>query len=101
MFCTLSKQNVFRHFFFAERTVTGIVYVDMLEEFLVPILEEQSPDGLLFRQYGAHQHFHREVTDFLNRKFPEKFIGGGEAITWPPDLPPLDVFFWGYIRDAV
>jgi hypothetical protein len=43
VFCALSKQNVLGPFFFAERTVTGIVYLDMLEELLVPILEEVCP----------------------------------------------------------
>jgi hypothetical protein len=44
----------------------------MLEEFLMHILEEEGPDDVLFQQDGAHPHFHKEVTDFLNIKFPEK-----------------------------
>jgi hypothetical protein len=44
------------------------------------------------------------VKDVLNRKFPEKYIGGRGPITWPPcapDLTRLEFFFWGYIKDAV
>jgi hypothetical protein len=91
-------------FLFAERTVTGIVYLDMLEEFLMPILEEQCPEDKLFQQDGAPTHFYSEVKDFLNRKFPEKYIGGRVPITWPPrspDLTRLEFFFCGYIKDAV
>jgi hypothetical protein len=68
----------------------------MLEEFLMLILEEEGPDGMLFQQGGAPPHFHNEVTDFLNRKFPEKWIDRGRPIIWPPrspDLTALDFFF--------
>jgi hypothetical protein len=30
---------------------------------------------VLFQQDGAPPHFHKEVTDFSKRKFPEKWIG--------------------------
>jgi hypothetical protein len=75
-----------------------------VEEFLMPILEQQSPDDTLFQQDEESPHFHKELTDFLNRKFPEKWIEWGRPITWPPrspDLTPLDFCFWGYIKDAV
>jgi hypothetical protein len=39
-----------------------------------------------------------------NRKFPEKWIGRGGPITWPPhspDLTPLNILFWVYSKDAV
>jgi hypothetical protein len=52
--------------------MTGIVYLDMLEKFLMSISEEWSPDDILFQQYRVPPHFHKEVMDFLNCKFPEK-----------------------------
>jgi hypothetical protein len=69
-----------------------------VEKFLMPILEEEGPDDMLFQQHGVPPHFHKEVTDFLNRKFPEKWIGRGGTITWPPrspDLIPLDFILLG------
>jgi hypothetical protein len=102
--CTLFEQNVFGHFFFADCALTGIVHLNILEEFLMPILEEQGPDNLLFQQDGAPPHFHREVTDFLNHKFLKKQSGRGGPITWPPhliDLTPPDFLFCGYIKNAV
>jgi hypothetical protein len=69
-----------------------------VEEFLMHILEEECPDDMLFQQDGAPPHLHKEVTEFLNRKFPEKWIGRGGPVTWPPRLPdltPLEFFFWG------
>jgi hypothetical protein len=37
MCCVLSRQKVFGPFFFAAHNVTGL---DMLEEFVMPVLEE-------------------------------------------------------------
>jgi hypothetical protein len=59
---------------------------------------------MLINQDGVPPHFHEEMMDFLNCKFPEKWIGKSRPITWPPcspDLTPLDFFFWVYIKDAV
>jgi hypothetical protein len=83
---------VFRPFF-SERTVTGIV-----EEFLIPILEEAGPDDTLSQQDGLPPHFHKELAGVFNRKNPEKYIGRGGPITWPPRSPaltPLDFLFGG------
>jgi hypothetical protein len=66
--------------------MTGIMYLDVLEEFLKPVLEE-CLDDVLFQQDGALLHFHKEVTDFLNCKFPEKWIDRGEPVSWPPSFP--------------
>jgi hypothetical protein len=98
VFCALSKQNLFRHFFFAKHTVIGIVYLDKLEEFLKSILEKEGPNDMLFQQDGALPYFHKEVTDFSNLKFPDKQIGRDRPITClprSPDLTPLDFFLWG------
>jgi hypothetical protein len=46
VFCALSEENVFGPIFFVESTVTGIVYLDMLEEFLMSILEEEGLDDM-------------------------------------------------------
>jgi hypothetical protein len=76
----------------------------MLEDYLMHILEEEGPYDMLFQEDGAlPPHFHKEVTDFLNQKFPYKWIGRGGPITWPPHSPdrtPLDFLFCGYIKDA-
>jgi hypothetical protein len=51
----------------------------VLEEFLVFPVEEHRPDDLLFRELAPH--FHKEATNFLNLKFPEKRIGGVAHVT--------------------
>ena len=49
-------------------------------------------------QDGAPPHFSCSVTDVLNERFPDVWIGRGGPIPWPtrrPDLSPLDFFLWG------
>jgi hypothetical protein len=69
-----------------------------MEEFLMLILEEQGPDDMLFQKDGAPPHFHKEVTDFSNCKFQEKYIGGAGLSLG--HLVPLIFLFWGYIKDG-
>jgi hypothetical protein len=87
-------------FFFSERTVIGIVYLLMLEGFLMPIYEEEGPDDMLFQQDRAPSRLQKEIKGHINRKFPKKWIGRGGSITWPlssPDLTPLDLYFLIYV----
>ena len=55
-------------------------------------------------QDGAPPHFSCFVTDVLNERFPDAWIGRGGPIPWPsrsPDLSLLDFFLWGYIKNIV
>lgn len=108
VFCALSRTKVYGPFFFAERTVTGISYLDMLEQWLFPQLMEDSQD-FIFQQDGAPPHWHLDVRNFLNQSLPERWIGriGNEDLAlhfWPPrspDLTPCDYFLWGYVKESV
>lgn len=76
--------------------MTSTVYLDMLKEFLMPILEEEGPNDMVFQCDGVHINFHKKVTDFLNSKVPEKWIGSGKYITWyiiHLTLLPLNFYF--------
>jgi hypothetical protein len=58
----------------------------------------------VFMQDGAPPHFSCFVTDVLNERFPDAWIGRGGPIPWPPrspDLSTLDFFLWGYIKNIV
>jgi len=44
------------------------------------------------------------VTDVLNERLPDAWIGRGGPIPWPPrspDLSPLHFFLWGCIKNIV
>ena len=57
--CLVSE--VFWPFHFSECTVTGVVYLDMLEEFLLPIFIEEDPNGMLLQQTGTLPNFYIAV----------------------------------------
>ena len=69
IFCAVSTFKVYGPFFFTEQTVTGIAFLDMLTEWLLTQLNEDSADFIL-KIDGAPPHFHRHVKEFLNRLLP-------------------------------
>jgi hypothetical protein len=77
-----------------EMTITGIVYLDMLQEFLIPKLDEDDQEGRIhFQEVGASPHYLGEVCEYLNTLFPGRWIDRAAPIAWPcrsPDLTPLD-----------
>lgn len=59
---------------------------------------------VIYQQDGAPPHFGRQVTDWLNNNYSERWIGRGGPIEWParsPDLTPLDFYLWGFMKDYV
>jgi hypothetical protein len=43
--CALSKERVYGLFFFMETTITGIMYLDMHQQFLILQLDEDEQEG--------------------------------------------------------
>ena len=99
VFCAISSQNVYDPFFFAEETATGRTYLDMLQRWLMPQL--QNITMFIFQQDRSPAHFHCEVRQYLNTLLPGRWIGrasGNEQplLLWrwdPLTLHP--VIFWG------
>ena len=77
----------------------------MLQQFLIPQLDEDDQEGRIhFQQDGAPPHYLGEVREYLNTRFPGRWIGRAAPIAWPPrspDLTPLDFFLWGFVKDRV
>lgn len=73
---------------------------DYLED--IPIILRQS---MIFQLDGAPMHNARTVREWLDTKFPGKWIGRNSShIKWPPrspDLTPLDYFLWGTLKEKV
>nr|CAH7734498.1 unnamed protein product [Callosobruchus chinensis] len=107
VFCAIPNRHVFGPFFFAEKTATGIVYADLLSEWLMPQLEEKVPD-FVFQQDGAPPHWHNSVREHLNEHLPRRWIGRARVnlpfLLWlprSPDLIPCDFFLWRYVKHTV
>jgi hypothetical protein len=84
--------TVYGPFFFMETTITGIVYLDMLRQFLIPQLDEHDQKGPIhFQQDSAPPRYLEEMRDYLNTRFPGWWTDRAAPIAWPPrspDLPP-------------
>jgi len=98
VFCAVSTFKVYGPFLFSKQIVTGIEFLDMLTEWLLPQLNEDSAD-----LDAAPPHFHRHVREFLNQHLPQQWIGLGTdndqmLLPWPPcspDATPCNLFLWG------
>ncbi|KAJ8954712.1 hypothetical protein NQ318_011405 [Aromia moschata] len=80
--------------------LTGNGYLNFLQHVLPNLLEEV-PLGILRQMWyfhdGAPPHFARQVRDFLNVEYPNRWIGRNGPIHWParsPDLTPCDFYYY-------
>ena len=100
LFWAVSSCQVYGPFFFAEPTVTGISYLDMLQLWLMPQLQENS-EVFIFQQDGAPPHFHFDVGAQISANLPGRWIrrashNDSPLLPWPPrspDLIPCDFFY--------
>ena len=80
----------------------------MLQQWLLPQLEEDSADFIL-QLDGAPPHYHGNVQRHLNETLAQRWIGRASQedrtlICWPPRSPglsPCDFFLWGFVKDHV
>ena len=89
--------SIYGPFFFTETNVTGVAYLDILQQWLMPQLHE---DNLVFicKQMGQRPI----VCHFLNNEVRRRWIGRGfdddnHILPWPLRSPDLtsDDFFHG------
>lgn len=103
VWCAVSHTEVIGPFFFAETSINSVTYLDMLDLYAVPQMQQHQPD-VIFQQDGAPPHWGVIVRDFLDENFPDRWCGRGGPIPWPPrspDLTPLDFFLWGFVKNIV
>jgi hypothetical protein len=94
-------------FFCRESAITGDIYLDLLQLYVFPQIEDvgrEIENRVIFMQDGAPPHFSLPVRGAFNEKFPNAWIGKGGPISWPPrspDLTQMDCFLWGYVKNCV
>uniref|UniRef100_A0A1B6EKB9 DUF4817 domain-containing protein n=1 Tax=Cuerna arida TaxID=1464854 RepID=A0A1B6EKB9_9HEMI len=106
VWCGLMNDRIVGPFIFAEKTITGDIYCDMLELYVFPQVDDiEAEKGLvIFQQDGAPPHYKQCVRSALDARFPGRWMGRGGPIAWPPrspDITPLDFFLWGYVKNFV
>ena len=76
-------------------TVNGARYSTMINEFLLPKIQDIGVANLWFQQDDAACHTAGETIDLLKENFHEQIISRNGPVNWPPrycDLTPLDYF---------
>ena len=90
--------------------MTGKVYLDMLENWLMPQVADEEVQGYIYQEDGAPPHWHKEVREYLNEHLPGRWVGraadtDNTFCAWPPRSPDLtvcDFCLWGFvIKDDV
>lgn len=87
--------------------LTGRDYLNFIQNELAELLDDV-PIGtrleMIFQHDGAPAHFSQLVRNWLNEKFPGRWMGRGGPINWParsPDLNPLDYYLWGNMCNII
>lgn len=111
VWAAISARGIIGPYFFENQrgvavTVRAENYCQMLQEFLVPALQEFQGynSRTWFQQDGATCHTATVSIDLLKEMFPGKLISRRGDIHWPPrspDLTPNDYFLWGYLKSRV
>ncbi|GFV62984.1 uncharacterized protein TNCV_3177771 [Trichonephila clavipes] len=71
----------------------------MLQNFLMPVIQERMPEVYVFQQDFMPYHCHNDATSYLNVEVPV-WIGGGGVISWLSP-PPQDFSVWGFVTNQV
>ena len=95
--------------FVFDNNLTGNTYEAFLRNELPGLLEDipLTIRSQMYRYYqhdGAPPHYTRHVREFLNESFPNRWLGHGGPVAWPPrspDLTPLYYYLWGHMKTLV
>ena len=89
-------------FFFSRKPITGLVYLDMLENFLIPQIEQDDHQQLIHSNKTGYPYL-TDVQEFLDTAFPKSLNSPRWADCMATSFPRFDTgrFFWGFIKDKV
>lgn len=105
VWCAMYRNRVLGPIIF-EGNMNGQKYLGLLQNDIENLLEELpviNYNQIIWQQDGAPAHNVVQVTEFLNNKY-NLWIGRHGPIHWPPnspDLSPLDLFLWGYLKNKI
>jgi len=102
----LIGQDVIGPHFFPDH-LNGDIYENFLRHDLQDLFDDiplAVRGRMIFQHDGCPAHFRRSVRQFLDERFPNRWIGRSGPIAWParsPDLTPLDYSIWGQMKALV
>lgn len=89
-----------------EGNLNGQTYLNLLQNDIEDLIDELpllNYNNIIWHQDGAPAHNTIQVTQYLNNRY-NLWIGRRGPILWPansPDLSPLDLFLWGYLKNKI
>lgn len=92
---------------FLPDNLNGISYENFLRDELRLQLEDVPltvRSQIIFQHDGCPAHYFRNVRQWLDQNYPQRWIGRGGPIPWParcPDLTPCDFYIWGHMKQLV
>ena len=109
VWCGIHEHMIIGPYFFEDEngqtvTANGQRYNDIINDFLIPKVNEMNVIDPYFQQDGANCHTTRLNMKILRQTFPGRLISRFGDVEWPPrfpDLSPLDYFLWGYLKGKV
>ena len=93
--------------FCVRKNVRGDTYEVFLRNELPGLLEDiplMVRGQMYFQHDGAPPHYSRLAREYLHSSFPNRWLGRGGPVAWPPrspDLTPLDYYIWGHMTTLV
>ena len=97
VWCGLLYDRVIGPFFLSESTITGVVYLDLFEQYVFPQIgtfKQETVSRVIFMQDRAPPHFSCFVTDVLN-EIPWRLDWKGWTNTLATSKPgPLSTWFF-------
>lgn len=106
VWCGILDGQIIGPFIF-DNPLNGERYLHFLRDELPLLLEDISlatRRTMFFQHDGCPAHYFREVREFLENAYPDRWIGRGSLFFWParsPDLTVLDFYLWGRIKNLV
>ena len=85
--------------FVFDASVTGERYLNMLQTYFFPKIQQQ--EDIYFQEDGTPAHYAQCVHEWLDINFNDKWIGRRGPFEWPapsPDLSPMDFFYGAFLK---
>lgn len=81
-------------------------YLNLLRNQTVPNITAMTANinRVFYQQDGAPAHYSRLVCEYLDTTFPNRWIGRGGPVAWPPrspDISPNYFFLWGHLKSVI
>lgn len=98
-------QHMTQPIFLPGRLNSNDFHAVLQNEIRIALLESMPPEEELWWQMdGCPAHGGRDITNYLNQKYPNRWIGRYGPVHWParsPDMTPLDFHIWGTLKSLV